>query len=81
MKENKKIKRLLEGAEYVLIATDNGVGIEGEKSKIATGYTMLTNQLLNSFTKEQLEDCFNLAFMDEKELLNTLIEKLKKVVE
>ena len=85
MEEKKEIKRLLNGAECCIIATDNGSGVIGDRPKVLSLYSALTKNLAENFDKELLEKAFNRGFADEKELLtelkNALDELFKKLGE
>lgn len=75
--DKKNIERLLKDAKGILIVTNNGCGIEGRGAHLLSLYTMLTSQLSENLSKEQLQHAFDMAFYSNIELL----EELKNVVE
>ena len=83
-KEQKRnIEELLKGAECILIATDNGVGIVGTGVEVLTYYTQLTKQIAQNIDKEMLENAFQNAFKKPEELLDDikgLLEKMKEMM-
>jgi hypothetical protein len=72
MENNKQVQKLLKGANGVLIATDNGVGVVGEAPAVLTMYSMLTRNLASQLPKELIEDAFKKGFKEPKELLKDL---------
>lgn len=66
--ERKEIDRLLKNAEYVVLATSNGVGALGIKPRILTGFSKLTGALTEAFGEEEMREIFELAFKSNEEL-------------
>lgn len=64
----KNMDRLLKDTKSVLIATDNGIGIEGDLVHILGAYGMLTHQLLESgIDKDFLKHAFEVGMGDDTE--------------
>lgn len=88
--KNKKIEKITKGAEAIILATDKGIMSEGTTAELMNIYVHITKELLTckGVTKEKLDEVYNLAFMNNEELvkrvekeLNDLLEKLKKLGE
>lgn len=88
--KNKKIEKITKGAEAIILATDKGIMLEGTTAELMNIYMHITKELLTckGVTKEKLDEVYNLAFMNNEELvkrvekeLNDLLEKLKKLGE
>lgn len=88
--KNKKIEKITKGAEAIILATDKGIMLEGTTAELMNIYVHITKELLTckGVTKEKLDEVYNLAFMNNEELvkrvekeLNDLLEKLKKLGE
>ena len=80
MENNKQIQKLLKGAECALVSTDKGIGVVGNASTVLVMYTLLTKNLAENLPKELIEDAFEKAFMNEKELLKELKDKLDELM-
>lgn len=88
--KNTKIEKITKGAEAIILATDKGIMLEGTTAELMNIYVHITKELLTckGVTKEKLDEVYNLAFMNNEELvkrvekkLNDLLEKLKKLGE
>ena len=55
-KEN--LEKLLKESKGTLIATDNGIAVEGNLIHILGNFAVLVNQLSNSISKDKLEYAF-----------------------
>ena len=62
-KEN--LEKLLKESKGTLIATDNGVAIEGNLIHVLGNFAILVNQLSESISKDKIEHAFKLG-LEEK---------------
>lgn len=83
MKNNRKeIERLLKGSEETFIlVTKNGSGTVGYTHEILTLLTMLIRDVkkIEGITDEMIEEAFKLSSMNQKELLESVLEELKEI--
>lgn len=76
----KQIERLLKDTKNMILITDNGCGIEGMGICVLNLYTMLTSQLSENFSKEELQGAFDNAFKSPHELLETLKDMIDNIM-
>ena len=58
----KNIERLLKGASSIIIATDNGIGVDGKLPMVLSNLAMLIHQIsANGCPREILEHSINLG--------------------
>lgn len=69
--KNKKIEKITKGAEAIILATDKGIMLEGTTAELMNIYVHITKELLTckGVTKEKLDEVYNLAFMNNEELV------------
>ena len=74
------LAKLLDGSNSSVIATENGVWILGNGTEVLTLLTGLLRGARENIPDEVLKYAFELAFKDEKELLEVLKEKVEMVM-
>ena len=79
-KDYKKYQKLLEGAKIKLLATDNGLAIEGKNSEILAILSGLMKELINNgvANAEELAFCLKYA-LNEEGLIKGANENPEKV--
>lgn len=83
--KERKIEELLKNAKGFIIATTNGVGIEGNIIQILSLYSLLTNELSEQkILKDVLKRAFELGMKnteEEKEDTDEKKENIKKMLD
>lgn len=76
---NKNVKRLVEGAETIILSTENGMLIKGDMKNILATLSIMFRQMKNEFNlnKEMLVTAIDLAFKNKEELLEEVLKILK----
>ena len=81
---NKKLReeaKILD-CENAIASTDKGVLAKGNKSSILACYTRLTKELhKGGIDKELLDSAYEMAYMNEKELEDLLLKRMKDFIE
>lgn len=77
----KEIKEILKGAENYIVASENGIAIEGNEPHILTLYAMITKAIAENNDKELIDEAYNLAFLSDKELKKKALEAMKGFME
>lgn len=80
MIDRKEIKKLLKGAEVCLIATDNGLKVEGDAPDILTVFSLMVRHLREDFSDEMLKRAFESGFKTDEELLKESLGMLKEAI-
>lgn len=78
---NKNVKRLVNGAETIVLATENGMLIKGDMRSILSMLSTMIRQMRKEFdlNKEILATAIDLAFKTEEEIDKILEEVLQMV--
>ena len=76
---NKNVKRLVEGAETIVLTTENGILIKGDMGNILATLSVMFRQMKKEFNlnKEMLVTAIDLAFKNEEEILEEILKILK----
>ena len=76
---NKNVKRLVEGAETIILSTENGMLIKGDMASILSMLSTMIRQMRKEFdlNKEILATAIDLAFKNEEEILDEVLKILK----
>ena len=76
---NKNVKRLVEGAETIVLTTENGILIKGDMGNILATLSVMFRQMKKEFNlnKEMLVTAIDLAFKNKEEILEEILKILK----
>lgn len=83
-----KVEKLIDGAETLIIVTDNGVGLQGKKVNVVGALGVLLHHMRYEMKvpEDVLKDCLEIALKPELEKhidddLDKCLEEMKGVVE
>lgn len=76
---NKNVKRLVEGAETIILSTENGMLIKGDMESILSMLSTMIRRMRKEFdlNKEILATAIDLALKNEEEILDEVLKILK----
>lgn len=81
--DKKKLKRIIDEAECIIVASDNAGGFIGSKEELLTLFTVIAEKLYYELeaTEEELERCLNFSRMSNDELQKEVLNKLEALLE
>lgn len=76
MNKTEKVISLINGSKAVILATDNGVYIEGYKGQVIVELTALLRTIREDIGNEQMDRIFEASKKTEKEIENDTKERI-----
>lgn len=80
---NKNVKRLVEGAETIILSTENGMLIKGDMESILSMLSKMFRQMREELVlnKEMIVKTLDLAFETEEKILEEVLWLIKAIKE
>lgn len=80
---NKNVKRLVEGAETIILSTENGMLIKGDMESILSMLSKMFRQMREELVlnKEMIIKTLDLAFETEGKILEEVLQLIKAIKE
>lgn len=80
---NKNVKRLVEGAETIILSTENGMLIKGDMESILSMLSKMFRQMREELVlnKEMIIKTLDLAFETEEKILEEVLQLIKAIKE